>query len=120
MIDRSYQQALEAAGPPHHVLLGPLACKGCGKDVEWAGVTWLEVGTTTRHSCPPLGRRQVPARLYPALPPARADQAHLMGWMPVLNGGVVSVIAGALVLAILATLGGLWLLAQLMLAVSNG
>lgn len=51
MIDDSYAAALERAGAPHTVLLGPLPCQTCGAWVEWAGTDWLAVATTERHEC---------------------------------------------------------------------
>lgn len=50
----SYSAALEAAGEPHRVLLGPAPCQGCGAWVEWAGVEWLALGSQERHSCAPF------------------------------------------------------------------
>lgn len=52
MNDLSYAEAT-GAEPAPVVLLGPVPCKGCGAWVEWAGVEWLALRTTERHSCLP-------------------------------------------------------------------
>jgi hypothetical protein len=54
MLDLSYTEALERAPEPHIVLLGPVACQGCGAAVEWAGIAWLAVGTLEAHRCAPF------------------------------------------------------------------
>lgn len=53
-MDTSYIEAMEAAGEPHRVLMGPVPCQRCSAWVEWAGVRWLNAGTRGVHECEPF------------------------------------------------------------------
>src|SRR6185369_5944642 len=85
MIDDSYAAALERAGEPHLVLLGPVPCKTCGAWVEWAGTDWLAVATLERHECGAFLQpylRQAFAGLALVRPTTGLMQAHRLGTVP--------------------------------------